>query len=122
MDKDFCLRVINAGLQIIAVKEAVLHHQLGQSRDHSLMGIPVTTTNHSPERCYYIYRNRAKSWGRYGSAQPGFVIYDMMAMGYDVLRLICFEDRKLAKFGAMARGLRDACSGVSGSVAHAGRL
>lgn len=120
VDKDFCLRVVEAGLRIVAVRDAVLCHQLGQCRDHSLMGVKVTTTNHSPERCYYIYRNRIKSWGKHGKSIPAFVLYDILAMGYDMLRLICFEEQKAAKLRAMWHGFRDAIAGVSGSVSGAG--
>lgn len=116
VDKEFCLRVVRAGLRIIAVRDAVLRHQLGHSRDHHLLGMKVTTTNHSPDRCYYIYRNRFKSWGKHGASLPAFVMYDALAMGYDLLRLALFEEQKFAKLRAMLRGMRDAARGVSGAI------
>lgn len=116
VDKDFCLRVVRAGYRIVAVRDAVLYHQLGRSQDHSVLGLRVTTTNHSPERCYYIYRNRIKSWGKHGGAVPAFVLYDLLAMGYDMLRVIGFEKEKLAKLRAMGHGMRDALYGVNGPL------
>lgn len=114
VDKEFCLRVVRGGYRIVAVRDAVLHHQLGRSKDHRLMGLRVTTTNHSPERCYYIYRNRIASWGKHGLAVPAFVAYDLLAIGYDLLRLLCFEQQKTSKLKAIWRGTRDALRGVSG--------
>lgn len=116
VDKDFCLRIVRAGYRIAAARDAVLHHQLGTCCDHRVFGLRITTTNHCPERCYYIYRNRLKSWGRHGIAVPAFVLYDMLAMGYDLLRIIGFEDRKAAKLKAMGKGVRDALLGVNGPL------
>lgn len=121
VDKDFCLRVVRSGYRIVAVRDAVLHHQLGHCRDHTLLGMHITTTNHSPQRCYYIYRNRLKSWGKHGAAMPAFVVYDFLAMSYDMIRLVCFEEQKMAKLRAMAQGFYDALRGISGS-AEATRL
>lgn len=121
VDKEFCLRVVRAGYRIVAVRDAVLRHRLGQCQDHSLLGFTVTTTNHSPERCYYIYRNRIRSWRKHGGAVPAFVFYDLLAMGYDMLRLICFEQQKGAKIRAIGRGFRDALTGANAATA-AGHL
>lgn len=114
VDKDFCLRAVRGGYRIIAVKDAVLNHRLGECRDHRLLGLRVTTTNHSPERCYYIFRNRMRSWAKHGRAVPAFVLYDLLAVGYDLLRIVGFEDQKGRKLRAIWRGLRDAFAGVEG--------
>ena len=116
VDKDFCLRVVRAGYRIAAARDAVLHHRLGECCDHRLLGLRITTTNHCPERRYYIYRNRLKSWGKHGIAVPAFVLYDFLAMGYDLLRVIGFENHKIAKLKAMGKGMRDALSGAGGPV------
>ncbi len=121
VDKDFCLRVVRAGYRIVAVKDAVLRHQLGRSKDHRFLGLRITTTNHTPERCYYIYRNRIKSWGKHGRAVPAFVLYDVLAIGYDLMRLLCFEEQKPAKLHAMWKGLRDAALGISGPMSATGQ-
>lgn len=121
VDKDFCLRVVKAGLRVVAARDAELRHRLGRCRDYFLLGVRITTTNHGPDRCYYIFRNRLRTWRRHGGSLPAFVLYDVLAMGYDLLRLVCFEDRKAAKLHAIWRGFRDAVNGVGGSTGAGGQ-
>ncbi len=110
VDKDFCLRVVRAGFQIIAVREAVLTHRLGNAHDHDIpgTGLQMCCTHHSPERRYTITRNRVLSWFRHGSELPAFVLYDLLAMIYDILRILCFEEQKREKLSAVWQGVKDA--------------
>jgi rhamnosyltransferase len=108
VDYDFSLRIIRSGGKILAVRDAVLHHALGFCRDHTLARLRVTTTNHSPMRRYYIYRNRLRLWRKHGLAVPAFVLLDMCAIGFDVFKILCLEEHKRAKFRAMFSGMRAA--------------
>lgn len=117
LDNDFCLRLIQRGFRIIVVRDAILYHSLGECRDHWLLGVHVTSTNHSPERRYFIYRNRITTWRRYAFSVPSFVIYDVLATLYDMIRILLFEDGKLAKFGRIGMGLVDALRGALGGRA-----
>jgi rhamnosyltransferase len=108
VDKEFCLRAVRAGYRVIAVRDAVLVHSLGQCRDHTpLPGVSITTTNHSAGRRHSIYRNRIRCWRRHGAAIPAFVLYDLLSVGYDLLRVLFFERNARAKLRAMMRGIYD---------------
>lgn len=107
VDREFCLRLITHGYTIVAVKDAIMNHQIGQCRDHQIMGMPVTTSNHSPARRYTIYRNRIRNWKRYGRQLPGFVLSDILAMKLDLWRILLWEDQKKEKFRAIFRGIKD---------------
>ncbi|MBY0355775.1 MAG: glycosyltransferase [Rickettsiales bacterium] len=114
IDRDFCLRSIKSGYRILVVRAAVLKHQLGQCRDHYMLGMRVTTTNHTAQRRYYIYRNRLTNWLRHGWAIPSFVIFDALAITYDLGRIIFLEADKRQKLRAAFTGMGHAIRGVKG--------
>lgn len=105
IDKDFCLRVVRAGRIIRVVRAAVLHHQLGEARDYRVCGKTITSTNHTPDRVFTIFRNRVCCWKRHGRALPAFVIYDIAAAAYDVFKIIVCEQKKAPKLRAVIKGL-----------------
>jgi rhamnosyltransferase len=107
VDTEFCMRAIDQGWQIIAVKDAVLHHELGAKTQHSF---GVITSNHAPMRRYTIYRNRIRMWKAYCFKVPGYVSYDILASGYDVLRILCFEHQKRQKLSSILRGIKEGIS------------
>lgn len=114
IDKEFCLRLLHYGYHTLVVSQATLTHQIGQSEDHQLLGQRITTTNHSPLRRYYIYRNRLRTCARYFLYEPAFVLHDLMAIGYDLLRICLYESSKSKKLIYMLAGVWDACLGKSG--------
>lgn len=107
VDREFSLRLITKGYKIVAVRNALLYHQIGHCKDHNVMGMRVTTSNHGPDRRYTIYRNRIRNWKRYGKQLPGFVLFDIAAMGIDKIRILTCEKHKLAKYRAILRGTLD---------------
>ena len=114
IDKEFCLRLLSHGYHTLVVSDAKLLHAIGQSVDHQLLGQRITTTNHSPLRRYYIYRNRLRTCARYFVYEPAFVLHDLMAIGYDLLRICLYESSKTKKLIYMLSGVWDACLGKSG--------
>jgi rhamnosyltransferase len=108
VDYDFSLRIVRSRMKILAVRDAVLHHALGCCQDHTLVGMRVTTTNHSPMRRYYIYRNRLRLWRKHGLYVPSFVLLDMCAIAFDIFKILCLEKKKRAKFRAIFSGMRAA--------------
>ncbi len=106
IDKEFCLRLRSRGYSITMAGDAVLHHRIGKASKHG----PVTCLNHSPERRYTIWRNRAICIGRYSNCFT-FVAFDLAGMVYDLIRVIGFESNKKHKLLAMWHGLIDAFSG-----------
>lgn len=104
VDREFCFRLITKGFNIIAVRDAILYHQFGECKDHKMMGVKMTTTNHSANRRYTIYRNRIRTWRRYGKRLPAFILFDFLAMNLDLLRIIMCEKNKAAKLKNVIRG------------------
>lgn len=106
IDKEFCLRLREAGFDIRVVGAAKLYHAIGQCEDHTLGGVRITTTNHPPARRFTIYRNRIRCLRRYGLKVPAFALHEMGGIGYDWLRIALFEQDKRAKFKAIWQGLK----------------
>ena len=111
IDKEFCLRLMSRGYETIVVTNAKLQHSIGKRTDHDMMGMKISSTNHSASRRHTIYRNRLRTIGRYAFAVPSFVVYDLLGMGYDLLRILLFEQAKGEKLKAIALGIYDALLG-----------
>lgn len=105
IDVEFSLRLRRHGYHLIAVGAARLRHRLGQYEERRLLGRTVAVTHHSAWRRYHQYRNRIWTWRRYGLGEPAFLRWEAQAVVKDVIRVIAFEDRRLSKLWAMARGL-----------------
>ena len=103
IDHAFCLKMKSCGYNILLVKNAVLHHSLGDKKEYG----NIIVSHHSPKRRYTIFRNRIWLWKRYAATFPAFVMHDVLAASYDVLRIILFEDRKWEKCCAILKGIRD---------------
>lgn len=127
IDTDFCLHLNTEGLRILAVRDAKLIHKIGDRRQHRFFRFTITTTNHSPARRYYLYRNRMKVWRRYMLEWPSFLIFDLMRTAYELWRILLLEDQKHAKVSAVGSGIWDGIRGVRGprpgtDIARAGVL
>ena len=108
VDIDFCLRLARAGRRSAVVGAAVLDHRLGAPTRHRLPGgAAVTATNHSAPRRFFMTRNRARLWREQGRADPVWVVFDILAFGYQLLRIALLEQGRAGKLSAVGRGLLD---------------
>ncbi len=116
VDWDLCLRLREAGWHITVEPRAVLQHSIGHWSSHSvpLLG-QVTTSNHSPDRQYYKYRNYLLL------ARSGDLVHDpawsartALGLALGVGKVLAFESDKKAKLTAIAAGLRDGVAGRGG--------
>ena len=114
IDTDFCLKLVTSGQRIIAVRDAKLTHKIGDRKHHSLLGIEMTTTNHSPLRRYYFNRNRIAVWKRHTAKHPAFLLFDSMRMAYELWRILLLESNKNEKLNYFMAGLFDGLRGLSG--------
>ena len=105
VDNEFCLRGVSKGLRIHVVRDAVLFHRLGNRKVLKVASITMRPTFHPPWRRYTIYRNRSHVWKLYWKKVPSFVVFDLLAMVYDLLRITATEDAKREKFLSVFKGL-----------------
>ena len=116
VDWDLCVRIGAAGWGIWIEPAAIVEHSIGRSTRHHLPLLgDVTTTNHTPDRQYYKYRNylllaRAGELG----GDLRWTARTALGLGLGVAKVVAFEDDKAAKLRAMAEGVRDGVAGRSG--------
>jgi len=116
VDTDFCLKVIDSGREILVAAGAILKHKLGNRRDIELFGYSFHPTFHPPFRHYYMTRNRIQIWRRYACRMPHWALFDLMFFGFNLFRVIAFEDQKGLKIQAVLRGTWDGLLGKSGKT------
>lgn len=114
VDAEYCLRLRRHGFKVVISCRETMEHAIGNPSLHRLLVRSVTPTNHSPERRYYITRNRVTVWRRYWRAEWGFVRWDVVESAKELVKLVLFEDERARKFVSVAEGLRDAIGGRSG--------
>lgn len=103
IDIDFCLRLQRAGLTMIAVGGARLQHRFGVPAE--LCAGQRRRQAHSVGRLQTIYTNRVQVWRDYGLRQPGYVVFEGLAVIRDVLRISLWDRDRWAKLQAIWRGL-----------------
>lgn len=104
IDVEYCLRLISKGWKILAVRDAILNHAIGKKEVHNLFGMRFITSNHSPQRRHYIYKNRCFVWKKYLLKTPSYIIYDIFAAQFDIFRILMFEKQKVEKLYNIYRG------------------
>lgn len=107
LDVEYCFRLRAAGFRLAVVGDAVLDHALGRQTAHRVLGRTVWCSNHSPFRCHAMARNRLRLWRDWGRRHPGWMVQDMLALVFQVWRVLTLEEDGRAKAAAILRGLRD---------------
>lgn len=117
VDYDLNMRLMRAGYRIARINGTYLLHEVGNARRtwlrtprKSLDGRWYWETfysfGHSPTRCYYKARNRVlytkKHWRYIGFANEGIA-----QIPQQILLTLVFEEQRLSKLLAFARGIAD---------------
>src|SRR5258708_17120000 len=71
VDTEFCLRARTAGFRVIQTRRPLMSHTVGAPTSHKLPWTTKWTTNHSPDRRYYIARNNTVLLREYGTSGGG---------------------------------------------------
>lgn len=108
VDHEYCLRMRVAGWKIVESPDSLLFHSLGRMTFHRFLGRRISTTNHSPERRYYMCRNRLVLIQRYLLEDPNWAFAELRGLVMDSVKVLLMEDAKLAKVRYMVRGTVDA--------------
>lgn len=114
VDTEFSLRARANGYGVLGVRRETISHLLGRPTEHATPFRSFRVANHDRMRRYYITRNRIEVWRRYARLEPRYVARDIKVAIKEFPKIVLFEDDRLGKLGAMARGLIDGLRGVSG--------
>ena len=115
VDADYCLRARAAGFHIIETRQALMSHTVGAPTQHRMLGQAKWTSNHSPDRRYYIARNNTVLLREYGTAKGGSWRWKSVTRCVRLCKRIAFfENDKISKILAVAQGWWDAMHGTMG--------
>ncbi len=117
-DVDYCLRIRKNGFRIIVAYDAIMTHEVGNSREFkNILGKKVLITNHSAKRCYYMTRNGLILVREYFFREPSWVLRRIA--WYFVIKpalIILYEENKLQKIKYMIKGMADALINKTGKI------
>jgi rhamnosyltransferase len=116
VDTEYCLRTLRKGYKIVVACRAHLDHRLGNRRRTQFGPLIFYPTFHSPERWFYLGRNRIPMIRAYGRRFPHWLLYDLVAGVYGLSRMLLFEDAKLKKLSAFLRGIYHGLQGRMGKM------
>jgi rhamnosyltransferase len=114
VDTDYCFRARALGYRVIETRQALMSHAIGAATRHSILGVDKWTSNHSPDRRYYIARNDTvmlRDYGHYPAA-----LWMAKSLGRRIRtckRVLLYEQMKRAKIRSILEGWWD---GVRGNL------
>jgi rhamnosyltransferase len=115
VDEDFCLRARRKGYQVINTRKQLMSHAIGSPTQHHLLGMKKWTTNHSPDRRYYIARNNTVMLREYGNYRSGgWALKSLRRSLRQCKRIALYENMKLEKIAAVIHGWWDGIHGKLG--------
>jgi rhamnosyltransferase len=104
VDHDFCLRCRAHGFLVIEDRAVAIDHSIGDAMERSLLGRRVVCFNHAPERRYYITRNQLEVCVRYLRVDAVWALLGLCHLAGASLIVLLYEQRRVAKLGAMFEG------------------
>ena len=119
VDTEYCLRARKSGYRIVKTTAPLMTHAIGKHSQHQVLGMRKWTSNHSPDRRYYITRNHTvllRDSGDYRFA--GWAIKGLTASAKSIKRILCYEQAKTTKLIAVFHGWWD---GINGTMGKRGR-
>ncbi len=119
VDTEYCFRARAAGFRVIETIRPLMSHTVGAPTSHKLFGSTTWTTNHSPDRRYYIARNNTVLLREYGTSGRGpWQLKSIIRCLRMCKRIAYFEKDKLRKIYAVGEGWWDGVRGKLGPRRH----
>ena len=116
VDIEYCLRARDKEYRTIVACNAYLQHHLGNQQQRKFLSRTFYPTFHSVTRWYYISRNRTWTLGRYAIKFPYWLFFEIGVTINSILRMLLFEDHRLAKIRAILVGTLDGLIGRMGRI------
>jgi rhamnosyltransferase len=115
VDSEYCFRARAKGYRVIKTTRPVMSHTIGAPTRHDVLGLHKWTTNHSPDRRYYMARNDTVMLREYGGY--AFGSWALKSLGRRVRtckRIALYEHSKTEKIAAVWAGWWDGVRGRLG--------
>jgi rhamnosyltransferase len=115
VDTEYCFRARAQGYRVIRTTELLMSHTIGAPTRHDVLGLQNWTTNHSPDRRYYIARNDTVMLREYGGYVFGAWALKSLARRLRTCkRIVLYEQSKARKIAAVWSGWWDGVRGRLG--------
>ncbi|MGA2399156.1 MAG: glycosyltransferase family 2 protein [Steroidobacteraceae bacterium] len=115
VDIDYCYRARSKGYRVLRTTQPLMSHTIGAPTEHTVLGVTKWTTNHSPDRRYYIARNDTVMLREYGGYPFGSWALKSLGRRLRTCRRIALYERsKARKIAAVAAGWWDGVCGRLG--------
>lgn len=115
VDSEYCFRARAKGYRVIRTTKPLMSHTIGAPTRHTLLGVSKWTSNHSPDRRYYIARNDTVMLREYGGYRFGS--WALKSLGRRLRtckRIVLYERSKARKIAAVSAGWWDGVRGRLG--------
>jgi rhamnosyltransferase len=115
VDSEYCFRARAKGYRVIRTTDPLMSHTIGAPTRHTMLGVSKWTTNHSPDRRYYIARNDTVMLREYGGYRFGSWAWKSLRRRLRTCkRIVLYESSKARKIAAVAAGWWDGVRGRMG--------
>jgi rhamnosyltransferase len=115
VDTEFCFRARAAGYRVIQTRRPLMSHTIGAPTSHKLPWTTKWTTNHSPDRRYYIARNNTVLLREYGASGSRRWRFKSFVRCFRLVkRIALYEQDKARKIYAVWQGWWDGLRGHMG--------
>lgn len=106
VDFEICLRLKKNGYKVLLSKEAILNHEVGKSSIKNILGMKFIITNHSPIRCYYIFRNSLYVNNKYNKKFSQKWIKENLKLLKKLIGILIWEENRKEKLIEIFRGVK----------------
>ena len=89
------------------LNNAILYHNLGNTKIKKIFGKNMYCTHHNAIRRYYITRNRFYTWKKYKKYDFYELKKDKKAFLKEIVKIILLEEEKYIKVKMMFKGYKD---------------
>jgi rhamnosyltransferase len=115
VDEEYCRRARAKGYRVIQSRKLLMSHSIGSPTVHEMFGMRKWTTNHPPDRRYYIARNNTVLLRECGNYPAG--LWALKSFGRCLRlckRIALYEQMKTRKIVAVSHGWWDGIRGHLG--------
>jgi rhamnosyltransferase len=115
VDEEYCRRARAKGYRVIQSRKQLMSHTIGSPTVHEMFGMRKWTTNHPPDRRYYIARNNTVLLRECGNYPAG--LWALKSFGRCLRlckRIALYEQLKTRKIVAVGHGWWDGIRGHLG--------
>jgi rhamnosyltransferase len=114
VDIEYCMRLRSRGYKIIQVKNALLHHRLGQIERRKFLWKTVHPSHHDAQRRYYQYRNAVLLDRYYCKTLPEWCNYNRVVLLKTFILILLYEKQKAKKIRSILKGIFHGLKGRAG--------